>query len=530
MKKLYAKVFAVIMAAVMTVGVFTFVGCSKEDPANTLYIDISNAGYGIDWLDPIIEMFEDDNPTITVKKRSVVKNDGNYVNKCLSGAADTDLFFVETNVLKNVETPVTATDGTRYDTPFADLTELFNTIIPGEDVTIAQKMRPEYLEYNTVDGHNYTFPWMESMMGIVMNKNVYRAKWGKLPNTTDELLAFSKKIKDDGVTPFIFSTADPYWLDIYDIWMTQYHGLDNMRRFYDGYTLTGEYAGERYLPEMMLDDGLLAALTVLDELLKYENGYHSKLSYTLSFTDIQNKFLDADKNSKPEDQILFMVNGAWLQREMFMNYDADEINSEFIRTPIVSALGKKLGITDAQLSAIIDYVDGTTATAPAFTSTKGIANEDIIKEVGEARKIVSSNHLHAAFIPSYSSKKELAEKFIQLIASDRGIKAMLEESQVKPPMKFDTLNCDLQSPLSSFMRATYDIADRSVYNIVSQGDLFRKGGLLLVNNQGYFSSFMAASNSADRRSAEDIFMANYNYVADNTRWEYFLTSAGIRLE
>ena len=527
MKKFLYKLSALVIG--ISFMLLPLTGCTKEDVANTLYIDISNAGYGINWLNPLVDIFEEENPSITVKIRSVVKNDGNYVNKALSGVADTDLFFVETNVLKHVDAPLISGDGTRYETPFADLTTLFNEKIPGEEVTIAEKMRPEYLAYNTLNGKNYTFPWMESMMGIVMNKNVYRESWGKLPNTTDELFKFCNKVKADGVSPFIFSTADPYWLDIYDIWMSQYHGLENMARFYDGYTLSGEYAGERYNPDMFLDEGLWQALSVLGELLNFDNGYHNNLSYTLSFTDVQNKFLDANRNSSASDQILFMVNGAWLQREMEMNYTADEINSEFIRTPVVSALGTKLGITDAELSAIIDYVDGTIASAPQFTSSKSIPSEDVISEVAAARKIVSSNHLHAAFIPVYSTKQDLARKFIQLMASDKGIKAMLEESQLKPPMLYDALNAELENPLSSFMRSTYAIADNSVFNIVPQGDLFRIGGLELVNNQGYFTSYLSAKNPVDRKSAEDIFTENYNYVSDNTRWNYFLSSAGISL-
>lgn len=498
-----------------------FAGCKKDDPAFTLYIDISNAGFGIEWLDPLIEIFQDENPSITVRKRSVVKNDHNYVNKFLSGVADTDLFFVETDVLRHIETPVTS-GGVQYSVPFADLTDLFKTKIPNENLTIEQKMRPEYLAFNTVGGKNYTFPWMESMMGIVMNKNVYKEEWGKLPNTTDELIEFCKKIKNE-VSPFIFSISDPYWLDIYEIWMTQYNSMEKMTKFYDGYAISGEYSGARHIPQMFLDNGLLEALNVLEELIKYENGYQDRLSYTLSFTDVQNKFLDTDSN------VLFMANGTWLQREMSMNYDPDEINSEFIRTPVISALGTKLGISDSILSQIIDYADGTTDSAPDFTSTvSGLSREDIIEEVVNARKIVSSNHLHAAFIPAYSTKIDLAKKFIQLMASDRGIEAMLLNSQVKPAMKYDFTNEAVNNELSAFMQSVYRISKDSIFDIHPKGDLFRKGGLFTVNNQGYFTSALAAVNPNDRLTAQDIFMNNYNYVADTLRWQSFLNAAGIK--
>ena len=500
---------------------FGLTACQKENPESTLYIDISNAGYGIRWLDPLVDIFESEHAGMEVKVRDVVKNDGNYVQKCLSGTADTDLFFVETTVLKYIDTPVETNSGERFEHPFMDLTELYNEKIPGEEKSIAEKMRPEYLAFNTVDGKNYTFPWMESMMGFVMNKSVYQESWGKLPNTTDELFKFCDKVKKDGYSPFIYSVADPYYLDIYSLWMAQYHGGEEMAKFYDGYAVSGPAKGERYVPEMFLDDGLLAALEVLDKLVNYDNGYQDKLSYTLSFTDAQNRFLD------PENKTLFMADGAWMQREMEMNYTPDEINVEFVRMPVVSALGTKLGISDSELSLIIDYVDGTVAEPPKFSSSKGLDSQDVIDEVAAARKLVPSNHLHAAFIPAYSTKGDYAKEFIQLMASDRGIKAMLQETQLKPPMKFDVIGASDEIELSQFMNSVYALADSSTFNVYAQGALFRKGGVELINNQGYFTQQMGAPNPDDRKDAARIFGDNYKYVSDYSHWQAFLNSAGI---
>lgn len=510
-----------LCAAVGTTSFFGLTACKKENPESTLYIDISNAGYGIQWLNPLVDIFENEHSEIKVKVRDVVKNDGNYVQKCLSGTADTDLFFVETTVLKYIDTPVETNQGMRFEHPFMDLTELYNEKIPGEKKSIAEKMRPEYLAFNTVEGKNYTFPWMESMMGFVMNKSVYKESWGKLPNTTDELFKFCDKVKSDGYSPFIYSTADPYYLDIYSLWMAQYHGQAEMTKFYDGYAVSGPAKGERYMPEMFLDDGLLAALEVLDRIVNYDNGYQDKLSYTLSFTDAQNRFLD------PDNKTLFMADGAWMQREMEMNYTPEEINVEFVRMPVVSALGKKLGITDSELSQIIDYVDGTVAEAPEFTSAKGLERQAVLDEVTAARKMVPSNHLHAAFIPSYSAKVDYAKEFIWLMASDRGIKAMLKETQLKPPMEFNVLEESNEIELSRFMNSVYALADSSVYNVYAQGALFRKGGLELVNNQGYFTQQMGAPNPDDRKDASKIFGDNYQYVSDYSHWQSFLNSAGI---
>lgn len=523
------RIKSIALCAIFAVlSVFPVTGCGSEDATKTLYIDISNAGYGIEWLDPLKEIYESEHDGITVKIRSAVKNDGAYVNKFLSGVADTDLFIVETDVLSKVNTPVNA-NGQRYEIPFEDITDLYNEKIPGENVTVAEKMRPEYYEFNTYDGRNYTFPWVESMMGIVMNKNVYRESWGKLPNTTKELIAFCDKVKEDGISPFICSYDDPYWLDIYDVWMAQYNGRADMERFYDGYTLSGQYAGERYIPEMFLDRGLEEALNVLDTLVNADNGYHSDLSYTLSFTAVQNKFLDATKDKSKKDQFLFMIDGSWLQREMEQNFEPDEINTVFVRIPVVSVLGDKLGITDETLSEIIDYADGTVSAAPDFVSSKGIDRQEVIDKVTEARCFAPSNHLHAAFIPVYGNKKDLAKDFIRLMASDRGIEAMMKKSQIKPPMKYD-VEANVEISVSSFMESFYDIAAASDYTIFKQGALFRRGGLKLINGAGYFTYQLSAKSINDRKSGAQIFAMNYDYVKQTERWDTYLANAGITID
>ena len=113
------------------------------------------------------------------------------------------------------------------------------------------------------------------------------------------------------------------------------------------------------------------------------------------------------------------------------------------------------------------------------------------------------------------------------MASDRGIKAMLEEDQLKPPMQFNPLESGIE--MSNFMKSVYRLANDSVFDIQAQGALFRKGGLALVNNQGYFTKSMGAANPNDRKDAEDIYLANYDYVSDDVRWQYFLTAAGIQI-
>ena len=80
----------------------SFVACSPEDPSKTLYIDIGNAGYGIEWLNPLKETFEAEHEGFTVKISSITKGDNEYLDKATSGSAETDIFLYRVGVQKVV--------------------------------------------------------------------------------------------------------------------------------------------------------------------------------------------------------------------------------------------------------------------------------------------------------------------------------------------------------------------------------------------------------------------------------------------
>ena len=279
----------------------------------------------------------------------------------------------------------------------------------------------------------------------------------------------------------------------------------------------------RYVPEMMLDLGLREALGVLENILSPEKGFSDSDDITLDFTLVQNKFLEGD------DNILMMPNGGWLEREMELNYDSDELNISMAKIPVVSALGDKLGINgadgdDSILSAIIDYVDGTTEVLPEFESSKGYADEEVVAVVREARSMVPANHGFAAVIPVYSTKIDLAKEFLQLVASDRGIEAMLKECGSMAPFKYNLES--VKGDLSPFMFSVNNMVQEGTYFFTKECSLFMKGNLKLINQFSEKVSIkFGASDQKDRQSANKVYSENYKYVAD--RWDTYKRDAGI---
>lgn len=517
------KLLSMVLAVVLSVGVCgALSGCSKEDPEKTLYVEIENAGFGISWIDPLIDIFEAEHSGITVKKTFLTKKGNEMIDKVVSGSTHLDLLFVETDyALRNADKQIVS-GGVTYDSPFAELTDIYEKNIPGENVKLKEKMLPAYYDYKktVVNGQAkyYVMPWMQAPVGIVINNDVYRDSFGKLPNTTDELFSFCDNLPEE-VTPFIHSLEESYWDDIYDVWMAQYNGSENMKKFYEGYALYVE-GNPRYVPEILLDEGLLAAMKVWEKLLLPANNYNHPLSQTLDFTQVQNKFLEGD------DNILFMPNGSWLEREMEANYDADELDIQFIKMPIVSALGTKLGITDAQLSAIIDYIDGTVTEEPTFTSSNSYTKAEVLSAVADARLMLASNYGFSSVIPSYSTKIDLAKEFLQLIASDRGIEAMLKECGSMGPFRYDIKNSPVKDDISKFMYSTNEMIQSGQYFFSHQDNLFVKGDLKLINNvSGRISIKFGAVDQGDRVSADSLYASNYNYA--RTMWDTIKRNAGI---
>lgn len=507
----------------MAVSVFGIAGCKKENPAKTLYIEIENAGFGIAWIDPLIEIFEAEHPGITVKKTFITKGGSQMLDKVVSGNSHLDLLFVEHSKALYVAGKQIVANGVTYDSPFADLGDIYEANVPGENIKLKDKMLPAYYGQKTIlvngEKKQYVMPWMQALTGMVINNKVYKPEYGKLPNTTDEMFAFFENLPSN-VTPYIYAISDSYWDDVSTIWMAQYNGSENMKKFYQAYALYVE-GNPRYVPEMMLDEGIYEMLKVMERLLNPSNGYSHPLSQTLDFTSVQNVFLEG------KDNILFMPNGSWLEREMEANFSPDELDIEFIKTPVISALGKKLGITDAELSAIIDYVDGTVTQVPNFNPTKFYTKEEVIAAVKDAREMLPANYDFAAVIPAYSSKIDLAKEFLQLIASDRGIEAMLKKCGSMAPFKYDIQNSPVKDHLSPFMYKANLMIQTGKYTFSEMDNVFIKGGLRIYNNINSVSVLLGATNAKDRKTAEQIYADNYNYV--KSMWPTILRNAGITL-
>ncbi len=539
------KIICILISLVMATATFTgcrFLGGGGND-SNTLHVQIFQGGYGTDWLYEMADLYSETYPDWDVDI-DVIYESSDAVDELKSGSSKVDLYFNKTEISKFVLKP-TNIFGTTYETLLEDLTDIYNEPLPGENVTLKEKMDPYFVEvnkYTAEDGseHYYATPWAVGTVGIVKNNKLWDDDW-PVPVTTNELFEVLDTIKaETNTAPFIFSLEDSYWDLMYNVWFYQYDGLEAANNFFEGIAADGR----KYVPEFLLYQGRYEALRVMERILDPDNGYVHEYSYSVNFTSAQNYFLEGSLNSP------LTCNADWMNGELLLNYGADEVDLEMIKPPIVSSIVEKLSFWseteeyadigaekqakyDAALRSIVNYVDGK-GEKPTVVEGMTITDADITR-IAEARGIhVSASESHQGWIPIYAKNKDAAKKFLQLMATDKGIETFVKASQgYILPYNYDytTLENEMSDYLKGVNReiakvfADPDDSEEFMCSNREKDPLFALAGLSQYGNNGIgdFIKLMSAKNSADRKTAD--WLITQDYIGVAARWDNYLALA-----
>ena len=522
-------------------------GCGKKvpDTEETLEVYVLDAGYGVNWCDDLLELFKQQEwvkekyPNLQVVfTYNNVRSYGSSRLEAGSRSNTIDLLFdIDLNKYNYA--------GPTGD--FEDLTDsVYNSTVPGEgDVKWIDKSTDSYDKSNlyadvtgTLEGdHYYMTSWVDGMVGFLYNETLLNNLNIEVPRTTDQLLKACETIKSTVNNPlnttengycFIQGKENTYWDYLHDIWWAQYEGIENYRNFWNGYDAATHTRSTKIFDQR----GKLETLKVYESLLDYNKGYYNPSSSTYNFIQAQTLFL--------QGKAAFCVNGDWFDNEM--RPYAEQIKKEngridtikMMRTPIVSALGEKLGITDDELSAIVDYVDGTTAQEPEFTSTKSIAKNKVINAVREARTVIYSlGPNHNAAIPKYANGKKVAIDFLRFMATDVANEQFIKTTNgVTLPFDYDvkTKNPTLYESLSPLQKSRLDYFASDKYETYTLPStlsfpLAKYGGLKANVNEYYLSVFAAKGNTT---MAQDIIDATKQAWTDS-KWRTACNNAGLNV-
>lgn len=549
------KVMAFLaLASVLSTSVVGLTGCGGKksaDDENTLQIFISDFGYGTEWLDDLVEEFKKQDwvkskyPNLTIPAPTSNSNRTFPADKMITdGKTNTfDLLFACDSA--NAYYDRKDASGNKF---FEDLTGVYETTIPGESVTVEQKMNDEILAnmlHTTTDNTQayYAMPWVNGYMGLLYNQTLVNTHLGSdyiLPRTTIQLEDMAKTLKSKPVTPFISSTKSGYWNQVCFTWWVQYEGLDRYEDYWLGVNEFDETSSENFRQL-----GRLRALETLESLIHTDKGYNHPDVNELEFTAAQSKYILGEA--------VMMPNGDWFENEMRANYaeDKNHYDIRFMKMPVISAIVETMDLYtadkayaeltatekaayDAKLSAIVDVVDANGSLADAQAAVAGLTQADFDK-VSTARKIVYGVENHEAYIPSYAKAKEVAKDFLVFMASDVACKSFMTSTNgASTAFEYDveTKAPDLYASFSNLQKERAEIAKNGIAPFsASTSRLCYLGGLTYFTISNAIESFFTAQNANDRKSASYIYNNDIDYYINSNNGQYWgelLSRAGVQ--
>ena len=553
------KLVAMLLATTATM---SMVACGGNDGEgeNVCEIKALISGYDVTWLDAAATAFntafkdEGYEVKITLKDSSI-----NASQEILSPKRNTtDLYFEGNNINTLIEKSRSVL-GSKGGALLEDLSDVLdgkaiNAQGKEEGDTIRSRLDEKILAMckytGTLSGFDgyYGLPMGKSATGIYVNKKVLTQKGYSTDDllTTDGLLkvveelAPANPLDETQFFPVAWSglKAPGYWDYLAQVLFAQYTGLENYDNFWDFIPATGTQEDNGYT--VYSDQGILETLNVVEEL---ENTDYA-VPGTSSMDHIGAQARVFTGNS------LLVVSGDWVYKEMekdFGQYLNDVIP---IKTPILSALGVKLGLCGSEhtevenqvmescancesaLKAIVKDIDGNTLTNEEIVANHTGASVEDVQIIRERRGYYLDQSGISIAIPSYANAKDVAKKFIRFLYSTDGAEIYQKNTHewlyVKEIEKADT------SALSEIDRLIYEKKnlDSSIGLRMDTSNVMRSqntgmglspeyGSPLIYSNLAYSHS----TNSNPSVTAEGAFEAGKRKAKNN--WQDWLANAGL---
>lgn len=415
--KMLKRILVLALCAALSVGV---AGCGGGSGGNNvpagkteLKIYYFYGGYGDKWLEDIITAYSAYNKNVVVNKKSYTGNT-DPAQAIEGGSVAYDLYFLNSTGMNLASKNL-----------LEDLTDVYEAQAPGGTEKVKEKMNnADYFDMTDVEianGNYFALPWANGYCGLIYNKTTLDKTFGadnySLPRTTDELAEFSDNLKTQGVVPFVWSAETEYWTFMFNIWWAQYEGYQGYEDYFNAVVRDGEGNPSLDMTGAVLSQqGRLESLKILEKFMKKDNAYSHPSCNVMDFMKAQNAFF-GNGYAANDSLCAFMVNGDWADSEMKLAAATYNQDVRFMRAPIISALGTKLGLSETKLRKTVDYVDavldGETAEKP-----QGVTDSQIAA-VKEARTIIYDLGRHMNIVlPKAAKNKEAAKDFLKFFASD----------------------------------------------------------------------------------------------------------------
>lgn len=263
----------------------------KGGDEKTLKVAAVETAYGADMWKEVCSAFEKSHEGVKVEL-TIDKKLEDVINPQMKSGEYPDV------ILRAVGAESGITETFVKDNNLVDLTDVLDMTVPGEEVTVGDKILPGFVE-NTItnpygDGKTYLMPMFYGPCGLFYNAGLFEEKGWDVPTTWDEMWALGDKAKEEGIALFTYPTTG----------------------YFDAffYALMHETMGDDFSKALTYEDGIWDT-----EGAKQAFDIVAKLAtYTEKTTPANANDNDFRKNQQLvlDNKALFMPNGNWVIGEM----------------------------------------------------------------------------------------------------------------------------------------------------------------------------------------------------------------------
>ena len=186
------------------------------------------------------------------------------------------------------------------DKNIAEITDVLSMTVPGEDVTVGDKIIPGFVNDNSTtnpyaDGKTYLAPMFYSPCGLFYNAGLFEEKGWDVPTTWDEMWELGDKAAAEGISLFTYPTTGYFDAFLYALMYTV-----GGPEFFNEATTYAEGVWDTPEAQQCFD--------IINKLASYTNPITPAQANDQDFTMNQQLVLD--------NKALFMPNGTWIVGEM----------------------------------------------------------------------------------------------------------------------------------------------------------------------------------------------------------------------
>lgn len=287
----------------------------------TLKLAALETAYGADVWGEITAAFEKATPGVKVES-TIDKNIEDVIGPGMKSGEFPDVIHLATGQKKGL------TETFVKDNNLTDLTDVLSMTVPGESVTVKDKLIPGFTDTTITnpygDGKTYLMPMFYSPTGLFYNAGLFEQKGWEVPKTWDEMWALGDKAKAEGIALFSYPTTG--YFDSF------FYALLNEVGGAEFFTKATHYAeGIWQSPEATQVFDIITKLATYTEKTVPANGNKD------NFTKNQQLILD--------NKALFMPNGTWVVGEMSKAPRAEGFKWGFTALPAVKEGGDSYSYT-----------------------------------------------------------------------------------------------------------------------------------------------------------------------------------------